>query len=134
MSATSTPVAPPRDHRHVRHSPRTIAMARRMYGDGTTWTPTQIRRYLARQGLPVPSESTLRRWLIPAEAAASQHAAKMANRRRRAVRARIIELRFEVGLSYSAIARLIRHDHGVEAQGVDRAAVKLICDEHGPAA
>ncbi len=127
---TATPEAPPQDHRHVRHSPRTIAMARRMYGTGDSWTPTQIRRYIGGKGLPIPSESTIRRWLIPAQAAASAEAAKLANRRRRAVKARIVELRFEVGLSYAAIARLIRHDHGIEARAVDRETVKAICDEH----
>lgn len=130
MTTTAIPPAPPRDRRHVRHSPRTIALARRMYGDGDAWTPTQIRRYLGTQGVPVPSESTLRRWVIPAEAEASRQAAALANRRRRAIRARIVELRFEVGLSHVAIARLVRHDHGVEAEHVDFALVKRVCAEH----
>ncbi len=129
-----TPQAPPRDHRHVRHSPRTVALVRRMYGDGDSWTPTQIRRYLAQQGLPVPSESTLRGWLIPSERAAQAQAAKLANRRRRAVRARVIELRHEVRLPVRTIVRLVQHDHGVEARWVDVEAVQRILAEHEAAA
>lgn len=122
------PAPPTQNHRHTRHTPKTIALAQQLYAGG--WTPTQIRRYIAKRGGPMPSESTVRRWVIPAEAAAAAQAAKLANRRRRAVKARVIELRHEVGLTRTAIAKLIRHDHGLEARWVDRAAVQRILDEH----
>lgn len=122
------PAAPPQDRRHVQHAPKTIALAVAMYDGG--WTPTQIRRYIGGQGLPVPAESTIRRWCIPAEAAASAQATKLANQRRRAVKRRIIELRFDVRIPIAGIVRIVRHDHGQEAAWVTVEAVNRIVDEH----
>ena len=122
------PPAPPQYHGHTKHSPKTVLLAKTMYDGG--WTPTQIRRYIGGLGLTVPAESTIRRWCIPAEAAAAAQAAKLCNRRRRAVRARIIELRFEVRLSAAAIVRLVRHDHGKEASWVNLDSVNRIVAEH----
>lgn len=112
---TRVPPAPGRDRRHRRHSPRTIKLVQDMAAAG--WTPTQLRGYLADRGIHA-SESTVRRWTIPAEQEAQRAANREAMRRRRdeqrAWEKRMRELRGTVGLSCAAISKLLRHDLGVE--------------------
>lgn len=121
------PPAPGRDKRHRRHSTKTMKLVRDMAAAG--WTPTQIQRYLSSQGVDPPHENTIARW-------SSDERQDRVNRRRveaRRYRARkrdwhnlsarwcerdwkdrMIELRTDAGLTCSAIARLLRHDLGVD--------------------
>ena len=121
---------PPRDHRHTRHSPKTIALARRMYGDGDAWTPTQIMRYIEAQGIrPVPTEGTVRRWVIPAVAEAHRAANARSMRTSRAAardrddvdletvaaeRLARFRVLHDAGMAYASLAVLARVDHGLQ--------------------
>lgn len=65
MSTIDVPPAPERAPGHrTTYSSATVALARAMYGDGDSWTPTQIWRYLNQQGHPVCLK-TVRRWVVP---------------------------------------------------------------------
>lgn len=90
-----------------------------MYGDGDSWTPTQIARYLAAQGTVV-HVATVREWVIPGLAERRQKRQNLARQRRaRGVTAkprtlsplldRMISLR-AAGLSYGGIVIVIRLD------------------------
>lgn len=130
---TTIPAPPPQHPRQVRHSTKTIALARRLYGDGDAWTPTQIVRYLEHQGVdPVPSLNTIRLWVVPGMAdeqramnIRSYHArqARRASRRGPGGRppadvqtARLSRLRTlrEAGLSYTGIAIVAGLDLGLD--------------------
>lgn len=129
MTTSDLPVAPPRPPRQRRHSTTVMALARRMYGDGDSWTPTQIYRYMLEHlDGPVPSVNTIRRWVIPAEADAQRAWTAASERRRRAAArattpvqpdeelterallTRMVLLR-RTGLSYSAIAKVVALYH-----------------------
>jgi hypothetical protein len=123
---TTIPAPPPQHPRQVRHSTKTIALARRLYGDGDAWTPTQIIRYLERKGVqPVPSLNTVRLWVVPG-LADEQRAMNMRSYHSRSARgarrgpggrppsdelaARLGRMRTlrEAGLSYTGIAIVAR--------------------------
>ena len=111
-----TPVAPPRDHRQRRHSTKTIALARRMYGNGDAWTPVQIRMYLAGNGIDV-ALYTIRCWVVPGELEEQRRRNRESYHRRRnntvvGLLDRMLELR-SAGLSFAAIAKVIGLDYGV---------------------
>lgn len=120
------PVAapPPRNPRQRRYPMSLVTMARRMYGDGDSWTPTQIRDYLARaHGASGLTLGTVRRWVLPQEAAEQRAANRAAATRRRAspdlqqrsfVRwAWLLRLRAE-GLSFRGMVIVARVTWGVE--------------------
>jgi hypothetical protein len=111
---------PPRgDNRQRRHSMSTVTLARRMYGDGTSWTPSQIKGYLADTGIDVALH-TVRLWVVPGMA--DEHRIKNREsywRRRRGKTAsvapvldRMLELR-SAGLPFASIAKVIQLDLGV---------------------
>jgi hypothetical protein len=125
------PGAPPIDPRQRRHSTKTMALARRMYGAGNSWTPTQIKNYLATNGVRV-SLNTIRLWVIPGMADEHRHANK-ANAARRQARKnqapppvgpaapvglldRMLALR-HAGLPFVSIAKVIDLDYGVVMSG-----------------
>lgn len=105
------PQPPPRPRTSRRHTTATMRLARTMYGDGDSWSPTQIAAYLADRGILV-HPNTVRLWVIPS--LAEQHRVR---RRKPAsktsVLGRVCQLR-EAGLSYTAIAALLRLDLGLE--------------------
>lgn len=93
----------------------TVMLARRLYAG--SWSPTQIRRHLADQGIDV-AVTTIRGWVIPGEADA-QRAWNMASYRRRTqgrpsaatpLLDRMLALR-AAGCSFSSIAAAMRVDH-----------------------
>jgi hypothetical protein len=91
----------------------TVTLARRMYGDGDSWTPTQIARYLNAQGIEV-HPNTVRYWVVPRFAERQRRANIESYRRRNNVsdtpaldRAR--ELR-SIGLSLTAVSLMLRHE------------------------
>lgn len=103
------------------------ALARRMYGDGDAWNPTQIQRYIAataEPGQPVPSRTTIRLW-VRDDLAEDHRAADRA--RRQVARARAVlalhdalppvdeDMRrlHNAGLTYTAIAKALEVYHGV---------------------
>jgi hypothetical protein len=105
------------------HSSATLSLARIMYGDGESWTPTQIARYLAEQGIRVHPQ-TVRRWVVPGVAEARRESQRLEARERRArARARGSRAEFRVldrmrqlrdaGMACAAIAIVIRLDEGV---------------------
>jgi hypothetical protein len=66
-----------------RYTSATVSRAREMYGDGDAWTPTQIQRYLAGQGLHDLHVETVRDWVIPGVAEDRRRRQNEATRRRR---------------------------------------------------
>lgn len=117
---TVVPAPPAPDPRGRRHSMRTVRLARQMYGNGDAWTPKQIQRYLAGEGIDV-ALYTVRTWVVPGEAEiARRRNLESYYRRQRGGRAsktpmltRMLELR-DAGLSFSAIAKVMRLDHGLD--------------------
>jgi hypothetical protein len=77
----NVPPPPPRDRRQRRHTMATVRLARRLYGDGDSWTPTQIRRLLADQGIDV-ALVTVRCWVVPGFAEEHRHQNAEGYRRR----------------------------------------------------
>jgi hypothetical protein len=126
---TGVPAPPARDRRQSKHSPRTIALARQLYGDGDSWTPTQIVRYLERNGVqPVPTLGTVRRWVVPGMADAHRELNLRSYHARRAKRhgngpvqaddpavrlARLRALR-DAGMSYASLAILAAVDFDLQ--------------------
>lgn len=122
-----TPPAPPLPARSRRHTTATMRLARLMYDDGDSWTPTQIVRYLAEQGVSV-SLNTVRVWVIPgvADEQRAQNRRAYARRQARATgpspdagRApqplldRMRQLR-AAGMPFASVATLIRVDWGID--------------------
>lgn len=117
------PPAPPKNPRGRRHTMKTVRLARQMYGDGTTWTPTQIKHYLAGRGIQVALH-TVRLWVIPGMAEDHREKNRESYHRRRSGRRakpatsetplldRMLVLR-EAGLTLPAIAAVIRLDYGI---------------------
>lgn len=149
----SVPEAPPQNPRMTRHSTRLMAIAREMYGDGNSWTPTQIRRWMEENiDGPTPHLNTIRIWVVPGcaeehrrqnmeaqrrkRSAASKDGAGAASRRlsARELERQMLLLRRE-GLSFSAIATVVAVYHAepltehqvrfrLQKQGVPRSAAK----------
>src|ERR671917_2241098 len=120
MSTQPIPAAPPRPPGHrARYSTAVVKLARTMYGDGDSWTPTQIKRYLNEQGHPVCLK-TVRTWVVPGVAEDYQrHNNLYYQRRKRRAGApaltplqRMRQLR-DAGLTFSGIAVILRVDWGV---------------------
>lgn len=126
----SFPEAPPRNRRQTRHPVAMIVLARTMYGDGDSWTVTQIRDHLYRQfDGQSPHLNTIRRWVVPSYADEQRRWNSESNRRRKHPNTpkpvdvnatdgpgrwqRITRLR-EEGLSYAALSTVIRVDYGIE--------------------
>lgn len=117
---------PPRPNTTRRHSTKTIALAREMYGDGDAWTPGEIQRYLARQGIDV-AVTTVRRWVRPGVRERQNENNRMFKLRAkmrseappvkplgdRELDRRMLDLR-DAGLAYSAIAVVVGVYHGAE--------------------
>jgi hypothetical protein len=105
----------------ARHTTGTMLLARTMYGDGDAWSPTEIVRYLAEQGVIVDRVTVLR-WVDPGFAERRRREQRDAAKRRRArvaptlVLDRMRELR-SAGLSFSGIAVVVRLDWGVDLSG-----------------
>jgi ABC-type transporter Mla MlaB component len=118
----ATLAPPPRERRKVQHSMATMKLAQTMYGDGESWTPTQIRRYLIEQmGEDAPSLTTVRRWVVPGVAEeyrrwkrnyARRVAAGEVTRRTAPILHRMRQLR-EAGVTFVDISIVIRLDEGV---------------------
>ncbi len=128
---TVTAIGPPpelRGRRVKRHTAITISTARRMHADG--WTPTELARYFASQGNPVPM-TTIRSWVLPptrSEAYREQMAAHARNMRaaKRAAAAgtpiddidaalrRALALRRDHGLTYPTLSVILAEYHGVQ--------------------
>lgn len=112
-------IAPSAPATSRRHNSATVRRAREMYGDGDSWTPTQIARYLVAQGTVV-HVATVREWVIPGLAERRQKRQNLARQRKaRGITARprtlsplldrMISLR-AAGLSYGGIVIVIRLD------------------------
>lgn len=115
---------PTKDPRQRRHSTATMALARRMYGDGDSWTPTQIVRYLAEVKSIDVSLNTIRLWVIPGMA--DEHRARniASHRRRRTTRKptpapsstpildRMLKLR-DARLPFTSIAKVLNLDYNL---------------------
>jgi hypothetical protein len=115
----------------VKHTTATMATAQAMYADGQGWTPTQIARYLLAHGTPV-SVTTIRRWVDPewAERRRAQQrkpSSKQPSDERAALR-KILHLRTEHGVSYSALSVILREYHGVE---LDENRIRHWMTRHG---
>lgn len=130
-TTTALPAAPPRG-RQTRHSTQTMRLARQMYGDGGTWTPTQISRYLAGRGIHV-HVNTIRLWVIPGLAEQQRAANRRSHRARQPgpesltpMLDRMRELR-GAGLGAQATAKVLTLDFGVP---VNRDQVRY-CLRHG---
>lgn len=118
----SVPTPPIQHARQRRHSTQTMATAQRMHAAG--WTPTQLVRYFAGQDLAV-AESTVRRWVIPAEAEGQREHNRACGRARRARgpaalsmvavmrHARLKQLRAG-GLTFTALAIVARIDFDLD--------------------
>lgn len=114
------PQPPARDCRSRKHSAKTIALARRMYGNGDSWTPTQIQSYFAERGLHV-ARSTIRAWVVEEDTMKRRERDRLRYRREQgggmapalSVEDRIVQLR-EGGLSHAAISKVVALDFGVE--------------------
>jgi hypothetical protein len=102
----------------ARHTTGTMLLARTMYGTGDAWTPTEIVRYLAEQGVVVDRVTVLR-WVDPGFAERRRREQRDAAKRRRArvaavpVLDRMRELR-SAGLSFSGIAIVVLLDWGID--------------------
>lgn len=123
----NVPPPPPKHPRQRRHSMTTVLLARRLYGDGDSWTPGQIRRYLTEQeGIEV-SLHTIWRWVVPGVAEQQRAQNNEAYRRRRdrqrqipepepqpteSILDRMLELR-AAGASFTGIAAAIGVYHGI---------------------
>lgn len=115
----NVPQAPPKDPRLRRHTTGTMQLARRMYGNGDSWTPTQIRTYFADRGTDV-SLNTVRIWVIPGIAAEQRKQNTASYHRRQGapppsatpILDRMLELR-SAGLTFTAIASVVRLDLGL---------------------
>jgi hypothetical protein len=136
---TPIPSAPPRNPRSRRYPVSVMMLAKSMYADGDSWTPTQIRDYLRTHvdGCEGISENTIRFWVVPGEA--DQHRrANLARYHARQAKAkaaanaapppppvaeqildtprkRLRRLRAlrEAGLTYTAISKVFELDTGV---------------------
>lgn len=120
---STLPAPPPLDHRKRKHSMATVRLARKLYGDGDAWTPSQIRDYLAEQGIRV-HRNTVALWVVPG---LDEHHRRQNNdsyRRRRAGQPRLkrsetplldrmLEMR-AAGLSFTAVANMMRLDYGLD--------------------
>jgi hypothetical protein len=94
-----------------RHTTATMQRAREMYGDGDSWSLTQIARYLR------VDRATVKRWVIPefAERRRAQQRAAIARKRSEGqMLDRMRELR-AAGMPHSGIAIILRLDWGVDA-------------------
>lgn len=131
MSEQQTAAAPPRPATSNRYPMTLVSMARRMYGDGDSWTPTQIKRYLAKEHGADVALVTVRCWVVPGFAeeqrrlnAESYHRRKKDGPKRkgpaytsldtpekRLARLRVLR---QAGVSFSGIAKVFAVDTGVE--------------------
>lgn len=113
---------PPRPRSKVEHSLSTMLLAQTMYGDGESWTPTQIRRYLIEQmGDAAPSLTTIRVWVIPG--LADERRRWKRNYERRAAAGQVkrcttpilnrMRQLAEAGVAFVDIAIVVRLDEGV---------------------
>ena len=149
----TAPAAPAGDPRQNRYPVTVMCTAREMYGDGDSWTPTQIHRYFAEHlDGPTPSVRTIRKWVVPGEVElqrrlqeASQQRAKdragggaprlsTGELSERQLLERMLLLR-RTGLTFNAIAKVVEVYHAVsltehqvrsrlQAQGVPKNAAK----------
>lgn len=111
----------------MNHSPATMNAARAMHEAG--WTPTEIARYFAQQGNPVPM-TTVRSWVLPPKRSdayreqMAAHARKIRAAQRQSAApehraptddplAQALRLRIGDDLSYHALTVVLREYHGV---------------------
>lgn len=123
----SVPPPPAQQPRQRRHRMSTVLLVRRLYGQGDSWTPGQIRRYLAEQeGIEV-SLHTIWRWAVPGVAEQQRAQNNESYRRRRdrlkrerpepvpateSILGRMLELR-AAGASFTGVAAAIGVYHGI---------------------
>lgn len=147
------PQAPPPRPATTRRYPMTlVSLARKLYGDGDSWSPTQIKRYLAAEyGVDV-ALVTVRCWVVPGFAdeqrrlnTESYHRRKGSSNckpkgpaptaldtpEKRLARMRVLR---NADVSFSAIAKVFAVDTGVELSAEDvRYLLKLAANPRSAA-
>lgn len=124
---TTIPQPPARSTKQTRYPLAMVSVARTMYGDGDTWTPTQIMRYLRSEyDAPTLCIETIREWVIPGFDEYRRAQQREAHRKRMGSRtkptpelaaaserwARLVALRDE-GMSYRSLSVVVKVDYGI---------------------
>lgn len=87
--------------------PQAMTLASQMYGDGGTWSVTEIRRYLNDLGVPC-TWATVKGWVDP------EYLARRNTQRRLMVRMGALR---SAGLSFAGVATVMGLDHGLALTG-----------------
>lgn len=124
------PPPPSRPNTSNRYPMTVVSLARRLYGDGDSWTPTQIKRYLAEHHDLNVALVTVRCWVVPGFAEDQRRLNSESYHRRKTLTVgkgprataldtpekRLARLRVlrEAGVSFTGIAKVFAIDTGVE--------------------